>query len=199
MLRVLYLGVLTLCPVSPQSPLHPILASPTSSQSGLDGSNSTLSGSGSSGVSSLSESHFAPPPELPGSAPRGDAPDSAPAPPWAAPDKEAESAYLHVRYAACESDGTDPGRAPPCRGHAHPAPQEGHTHLHHHHHHHTPYYYHPPPSVPPKPHPREGGAPEEGMRPAPRSLHIPRKISQQPLLGCKGDPRVAWEHTISEE
>ncbi|XP_035238062.1 dedicator of cytokinesis protein 3-like [Anguilla anguilla] len=167
-----------------KSPLHPVLASPTSSQSGLDGSNSTLSGSGSSGVSSLSESHFAPPP---------DTLDSAPTPPWAA-DKEAESAYLHVRYGVCESDGLEPGRAPPCR--SHPAPPEGH-----HHHHHAPYYYHaPPPSVPPKPHPREGCVPEECGRPAPRSVHIPRKISQQPLLGCKGDPaRVAWEHTISEE
>ncbi|KAJ8345593.1 hypothetical protein SKAU_G00297860 [Synaphobranchus kaupii] len=168
-----------------KSPLHPILASPTSSQSGLDGSNSTLSGSGSSGISSLSESHFAPPTELPGPAPT-DALDSAPIPPWAA-DKEAESAYLHVRYGVSES-----GRA-----HSGPAPQEGHLH----HHHHAPYYYPPPPpTVPPKPHPREGCALEECVRPAPRSLLIPRKISQQPLLGCKGDPaRVAWEHTISEE
>ncbi|XP_061114402.1 dedicator of cytokinesis protein 3-like [Conger conger] len=174
-----------------KSPLHPILASPTSSQSGLDGSSSTLSGSGSSGVSSLSESHFGPPLEPPG--PAHDPPDSAPTPPWA--DKEAESGYLRVRY-ACEPEGGDPARPPACRGHPAPAPQEGHAH-----HHHTPYYYHPPPppSVPPKPHPREGGPPEECMRPAPRSLHIPRKISQQPLLSCKGDPRVAWEHTISEE
>ncbi|KAJ8257946.1 hypothetical protein GJAV_G00191470 [Gymnothorax javanicus] len=185
-----------------KSPLHPILASPTSSQSGLDGSNSTLSGSGSSGVSSLSESHFAPPPELPGPAhspgpARSDPLDPAHTPPWSA-DKEVDSAYLHVRYGVSESDGSDPGRAPtPCR--SHPAPQEGHVHMHHHHH--PPYYYHPPPpSIPQKPHPREGCVPEECMRPAPRPLHIPRKISQQPLLGFKGDPsRVAWEHTISEE
>ncbi|KAJ8264806.1 hypothetical protein COCON_G00139050 [Conger conger] len=114
-----------------KSPLHPILASPTSSQSGLDGSSSTLSGSGSSGVSSLSESHFGPPLEPPG--PAHEPPDSAPTPPG------------------------------PTRRRS------------------------------------RGRAPEECMRPAPRSLHIPRKISQQPLLSCKGDPRVAWEHTISEE
>ncbi|KAG8002595.1 Dedicator of cytokinesis protein 3, partial [Nibea albiflora] len=41
-----------------KSPLHPIPGSPTSPQSALGGSNSTLSGSASSGVSSLSESNF---------------------------------------------------------------------------------------------------------------------------------------------
>ncbi|KAG5839008.1 hypothetical protein ANANG_G00229790 [Anguilla anguilla] len=105
---------------------------------------------------------------------------------------EAESAYLHVRYGVCESDGLEPGRAPPCR--SHPAPRGAPPPPP------RPYYYHARPLRAPKPHPREGCVPEECGRPAPRSVHIPRKISQQPLLGCKGDPtRVAWEHTISEE
>ncbi|XP_036388838.1 dedicator of cytokinesis protein 3-like isoform X2 [Megalops cyprinoides] len=167
-----------------KAPLHPILASPTSSQSGLDGSNSTLSGSASSGVSSLSESHFAPPT------------DAAPVPSWIA-DKEAESPYLHVRYSSSEPEVLDSARAPPCRSHSAPggvcpAPQDGHLHQH------GPYFHHAPaPCLPPKPHPREGGVPEEHL---PRPVLVPRKISQQSLLSSKVElARLAWGHTISEE
>ncbi|KAF3855666.1 hypothetical protein F7725_016389 [Dissostichus mawsoni] len=64
-----------------KSPLHPIPASPTSPQSVLDGSSSNLSGSASSGVSSLSESNFGPPPSSSCDPPIGPL-DSAPLAPW---------------------------------------------------------------------------------------------------------------------
>uniref|UniRef100_G1P9M3 Dedicator of cytokinesis 3 n=1 Tax=Myotis lucifugus TaxID=59463 RepID=G1P9M3_MYOLU len=115
-----------------KSPLHPIPASPTSPQSGLDGSNSTLSGSASSGVSSLSESNFGHPSEAP---PRTDTMDSMPSQAWHA-DEDLEPPYLPVHYSLSESAVLDSIKAQPCRSHSAPDPMD-------------------PPALPPKPyHPR---------------------------------------------
>uniref|UniRef100_A0AAZ3SIS4 Dedicator of cytokinesis 3 n=1 Tax=Oncorhynchus tshawytscha TaxID=74940 RepID=A0AAZ3SIS4_ONCTS len=91
-----------------KSPLHPIPASPTSpqSQSGLDGSNSTLSGSASSGVSSLSESNLlgqSCSTEAPGTTSRHPAGTH-----WTLP-------YLPVRYSVSEPEVLDGSKPPPCR------------------------------------------------------------------------------------
>ncbi|XP_069792936.1 dedicator of cytokinesis protein 3 isoform X11 [Narcine bancroftii] len=74
-----------------KSSLHPIPASPTSPHSGLDGSNSTLSGSASSGVSSLSESNFGQSMEPP----RADIIDSVPSQTWN-PEEDGEPPYIPV-------------------------------------------------------------------------------------------------------
>ncbi|KAJ8358994.1 hypothetical protein SKAU_G00155190 [Synaphobranchus kaupii] len=182
-----------------KSPLHPIPASPTSPQSGLDGSNSTLSGSASSGVSSLSESNFGQPSEPP---PRTDALDPPPGQPWA-PDEDGDSPYLPVRYSVSEPDVLDPSKPPPCRSHSAPggvapALPEGHP-LHIHPHPHPHYHHEPPPALPPKPYLREGCIPEEDLRPVPRPMPMPRKISQPLLTSKEEQAKVAWEHGIGEE
>uniref|UniRef100_A0A8C4SZG3 Dedicator of cytokinesis 3 n=1 Tax=Erpetoichthys calabaricus TaxID=27687 RepID=A0A8C4SZG3_ERPCA len=164
-----------------KSPLHPIPASPTSPQSGLDGSNSTLSGSASSGVSSLSESNFGQSSEPPA---RTDTMDSVPSQAWNT-DEDIESPYLPVRYSISEPDVLDSVKPPPCRSHSAPGgvtPQDGH---------------HDPPALPPKPYlPRgEGSIPEEEIRPRP----MPRKISQPLMSNKEEQAKVAWEHGINEE
>ncbi|MGH0151744.1 UNVERIFIED_CONTAM: hypothetical protein FKN15_034016 [Acipenser sinensis] len=161
-----------------QSPLHPIPASPTSQHSGLDGSSSTLSGSASSGVSSLSESNFGHSCEPPV---HTDTMDSVPSQSWTI-DEDVESPYLPVRYSISEPDVLEPMKPPPCRSHSAPSGVNPH---------------HDPPTLPPKPYMGrgEGCIPEEEMRPRP----MPRKISQ-PLLSCKEEQaKVAWEHGIKEE
>ncbi|XP_046881359.1 dedicator of cytokinesis protein 3 [Hypomesus transpacificus] len=199
-----------------KSPLHPIPASPTSPQSVLDGSNSTLSGSASSGVSSLSESNFAPAGQSSSSCEppvRTDTLDSAPSSQtWTTDgeDLDSPSPYLAVRYSVSEPDVLDGAKLPPCRSLSAPGgvapilatvPQEGPLHLHYPH---PPLYHHhePPPALPPKPYLREGCIPEEDLGPPsspapPRPM--PRKISQ-PLLGGKEEQaKVAWEHGVSSE
>ncbi|MGH0154961.1 UNVERIFIED_CONTAM: hypothetical protein FKN15_051225 [Acipenser sinensis] len=161
-----------------KSPLHPIPASPTSPHSGLDGSSSTLSGSASSGVSSLSESNFGHSCEPPV---HTDTMDSVPSQSWTI-DEDVESPYLPVRYSISEPDVLEPMKPPPCRSHSAPSGVNPH---------------HDPPTLPPKPYMGrgEGCIPEEEMRPRP----MPRKISQ-PLLSCKEEQaKVAWEHGIKEE
>ncbi|XP_062315888.1 dedicator of cytokinesis protein 3-like [Osmerus eperlanus] len=199
-----------------KSPLHPIPASPTSPQSVLDGSNSTLSGSASSGVSSLSESNFAPAGQSSSSCEppvRTDTLDSAPSSQtWTTDgeDLDSPSPYLAVRYSVSEPDVLDGAKLPPCRSLSAPGgvapilatvPQEGPLHLHYPH---PPLYHHhePPPALPPKPYLREGCIPEEDLCPpsSPAPLRpMPRKISQ-PLLGGKEEQaKVAWQHGVSSE
>ncbi|KAM6981344.1 dedicator of cytokinesis protein 3 isoform 2-T2 [Aplochiton taeniatus] len=115
-----------------KSPLHPIPASPTSPQSILDGSNSTLSGSASSGVSSLSESNFSagvggPPSSSADNPPasRTDTLDSGPgSQAWssstATDQEEPDSPYLPVRYSVSEPEVLDATKPPPCRSHSAP-------------------------------------------------------------------------------
>uniref|UniRef100_A0A6Q2YGF5 Dedicator of cytokinesis 3 n=1 Tax=Esox lucius TaxID=8010 RepID=A0A6Q2YGF5_ESOLU len=114
-----------------KSPLHPIPGSPTSPQSALGGSNSTLSGSASSGVSSLSESNFG------GQYPeaqtvRNDAMEPVPSHLWT-PDEYLASPYLHIHYSGPEpSESLDQVRpfhyrnpvshAPHTHPHLHPQP-----------------------------------------------------------------------------
>ncbi|XP_053508766.1 dedicator of cytokinesis protein 3 isoform X4 [Ictalurus furcatus] len=181
-----------------KSPLHPIPASPTSPQSALDGSNSTLSGSASSGVSSLSESNFCPS--------SSDAPalDSTPScQTWTTDTDEAETPRI-VHYSVSEPDVLDSLKPAPCRSHSAPVgvmpvlPPDGHHHIHagpvgHYHLH----QHEPPPALPPKPYLREGCIPEEDLRPVPRPM--PRKISQPLLTNKEEQAKVAWEHGISEE
>uniref|UniRef100_M4A6E5 Dedicator of cytokinesis 3 n=1 Tax=Xiphophorus maculatus TaxID=8083 RepID=M4A6E5_XIPMA len=105
-----------------KSPLHPIPASPTSPQSVLDGSNSTLSGSASSGVSSLSESNFggatssSDPP-----ASRTDTLESVPSSQaWTTDQEDLDSPYQPVRYSMSESDVVEGVKSPPCRSNSAP-------------------------------------------------------------------------------
>ncbi|KAG5279466.1 hypothetical protein AALO_G00078090 [Alosa alosa] len=85
-----------------KSPLHPIPGSPPSPLSVLGGSNSTLSGSASSGVSSLSESIFShsDPPSRPEQL------DPAPHLPathyWSPEDPAQPAAYLHVHFGSAQ-------------------------------------------------------------------------------------------------
>ena len=106
----------------PQSPLHPIPASPTSPQSILDGSNSTLSGSASSGVSSLSDSNFGGPAsssDPPAS--RADTLESVPGgQAWTADQEDLDSLYQPVRYSVSEPEVLDGVKPPPCRSHSAP-------------------------------------------------------------------------------
>uniref|UniRef100_A0A3Q3F4H7 Dedicator of cytokinesis 3 n=1 Tax=Labrus bergylta TaxID=56723 RepID=A0A3Q3F4H7_9LABR len=92
-----------------KSPLHPIPGSPTSPQSALGGSNSTLSGSASSGVSSLSESNFGGQYPDPGPI-RNDALEPLPSHLWSPPDEYLSSPYLHIHYGGSEIDSMDPVR-----------------------------------------------------------------------------------------
>uniref|UniRef100_A0A665TU89 Dedicator of cytokinesis 3 n=1 Tax=Echeneis naucrates TaxID=173247 RepID=A0A665TU89_ECHNA len=105
-----------------KSPLHPIPASPTSPQSILDGSNSTLSGSASSGVSSLSESNFGGPAsssDPPAS--RTDTLESVPSSQaWTTDQEDLDSPYQPVRYSVSEPDVLDGAKPPPCRSQSAP-------------------------------------------------------------------------------
>ncbi|XP_062843151.1 dedicator of cytokinesis protein 3 isoform X2 [Trichomycterus rosablanca] len=185
-----------------KSPLHPIPASPTSPQSVLDGSNSTLSGSASSGVSSLSESNFGP---SSSDAPVLDTTSGCHA--WTADADEADPSSVPVRYSISEPDVLDSLKSAPCRSFSAPVgvmpilPQEGHHHIHAVHAGYMGHYHlhqHDPSSVlPPKPFLREGCIPEEDLRPVPRPL--PRKISQPLLSKDQEQAKVAWEHGISEQ
>lgn len=105
------------CPLlSLQSPLHPIPASPTSPQSILDGSNSTLSGSASSGVSSLSESNFGGPPSSDPPTSRTDTLESVPSSQaWTTDQEDLDSPYQPVRYSTSEPEVLDVVKPPPCR------------------------------------------------------------------------------------
>lgn len=113
----LFLYSLSLC--CPQSPLHPIPASPTSPQSVLDGSNSTLSGSASSGVSSLSESNFGPSSDP--SASRTDTLESVPSSQaWTTDQEDLDSLYQPVRYSLSEPEVLDGAKVTPCRSYSAP-------------------------------------------------------------------------------
>uniref|UniRef100_A0A3Q3LP42 Dedicator of cytokinesis protein 3-like n=1 Tax=Mastacembelus armatus TaxID=205130 RepID=A0A3Q3LP42_9TELE len=105
-----------------KSPLHPIPASPTSPQSILDGSNSTLSGSASSGVSSLSDSNFGGPAsssDPPAS--RTDTLESVPSSQaWTTDQEDLDSPYQPVRYSISEPEVLDGAKPPPCRSHSAP-------------------------------------------------------------------------------
>uniref|UniRef100_A0A3Q3BAW6 Dedicator of cytokinesis 3 n=1 Tax=Kryptolebias marmoratus TaxID=37003 RepID=A0A3Q3BAW6_KRYMA len=106
-----------------KSPLHPIPASPTSPQSVLDGSNSTLSGSASSGVSSLSESNFGGGPTSSSDPPasRTDTLESVPSSQaWTTDQEDLDSPYQPVRYSMSEPDVLDGVKPPPCRSHSAP-------------------------------------------------------------------------------
>uniref|UniRef100_A0A3Q2QWG8 Dedicator of cytokinesis 3 n=1 Tax=Fundulus heteroclitus TaxID=8078 RepID=A0A3Q2QWG8_FUNHE len=105
-----------------KSPLHPIPASPTSPQSVLDGSNSTLSGSASSGVSSLSESNFggATSSSDP-AASRTDTLESVPSSQaWTTDQEDLDSPYQPVRYSMSEPDVLEGVKSPPCRSNSAP-------------------------------------------------------------------------------
>ncbi|XP_077322954.1 dedicator of cytokinesis protein 3-like [Lithobates pipiens] len=93
-----------------KSPLHTIPASPTSPQSCLDGSNSPLSGSASSGVSSLSEGNFSSCPDAATSA------DSR-------TEEEQSGCFQHyppVRYSLSDPNGLETSKTQPCRSHSAP-------------------------------------------------------------------------------
>uniref|UniRef100_A0A3B4Z574 Dedicator of cytokinesis protein 3-like n=1 Tax=Stegastes partitus TaxID=144197 RepID=A0A3B4Z574_9TELE len=198
-----------------KSPLHPIPGSPTSPQSALGGSNSTLSGSASSGVSSLSESNFGGQYPDPGPI-RNDALEPLPSHLWSPPDEYLASPYLHIHYGGPEIDSMDPVRpfhyrSPASHPHTHPHP---HAHAHpgldshphgpppHHHApthgpHHIPYRRPQPPAVPPKPYLREGCIPEEELPPQP--IPLPRRIFHSPHGHREDQGKHAWEQCISEE
>uniref|UniRef100_A0A3Q0T2Q9 Dedicator of cytokinesis 3 n=1 Tax=Amphilophus citrinellus TaxID=61819 RepID=A0A3Q0T2Q9_AMPCI len=197
------------------SPLHPIPGSPTSPQSALGGSNSTLSGSASSGVSSLSESNFGGQYPDPGPI-RNDALEPLPSHLWSPPDEYLASPYMHIHYGGAEIDSMDPVRpfhyrSPASHPHTHPHP---HTHAHpgldshshgpppHHHApshgpHHIPYRRPQPPAVPPKPYLREGCIPEEDLPPQP--IPLPRRIFHSPHGHREDQGKHPWEQCISEE
>ncbi|KAM5126625.1 dedicator of cytokinesis protein 3-like isoform 2-T2 [Mantella aurantiaca] len=94
-----------------KSPLHTIPASPTSPQSCLDGSNSPLSGSASSGVSSLSEGNFSGCPDAASSAdPRA--------------EEEQSACFQHyppVRYSLSDPNGLEAPKNQPCRSQSAPS------------------------------------------------------------------------------
>ncbi|CAB1459473.1 unnamed protein product [Pleuronectes platessa] len=198
-----------------KSPLHPIPGSPTSPQSALGGSNSTLSGSASSGVSSLSESNYGGQYPDPGPI-RNDALEPLPSHLWSPPDEYLASPYLHIHYGGPEIDSVDQVRpfhyrSPSSHPHNHPHP---HAHAHpgldshshgpppHHHApphgpHHIPYRRPQPPAVPPKPYLREGCIPEEELPPQP--IPLPRRIFHSPHGHREDLGKHAWEQCISEE
>ncbi|XP_048462200.1 dedicator of cytokinesis protein 3 [Rhincodon typus] len=164
-----------------KSSLHPIPASPTSPHSGLDGSNSTLSGSASSGVSSLSESNFGQSTEPP----RTDTTDSSQT--WN-PEEDGEAPYIPVRYSLSEPDVIESVKAHPCRSHSAPTgviPKES-TEI---------------PALPPKPYyPRptykdNEETPEEESRPK----AFTRKLSQSGHSGKEEQAKVPWEHGINQD
>ncbi|XP_028841844.1 dedicator of cytokinesis protein 3-like [Denticeps clupeoides] len=196
-----------------KSPLHPIPGSPPSPLSVLGGSNSTLSGSASSGVSSLSESIFS----------HSDAPsrpEPLEPPPsshfWSPEEPPVPAPYLHVHYASAPDHLHYPASGGADRTHAGPEPdalqpdapcqprplcQE----LPH------PAAYHPcsvggaalprragPPTVPPKPGLRGGVEEEAGMGGAQQPVPLPRRIFPPPHTHRELH-RAAWEQRIREE
>ncbi|XP_007888770.2 dedicator of cytokinesis protein 3 [Callorhinchus milii] len=166
-----------------KSSLHPIPASPTSPQSGLDGSNSTLSGSASSGVSSLSESNFAHSTEPP----RIDTIDSVPSQTWI-PDENGETPYMPVRYSLSEPDVIESVKSQPCRSHSAPSGV-------------IPLETKEPPALPPKPYNSRLAYTdtEETLNEESRPKPFPRKLSQAVLGGKEEQAKVPWEHGISQE
>ncbi|XP_053723434.1 dedicator of cytokinesis protein 3-like isoform X2 [Synchiropus splendidus] len=178
--------------------LQPIPASPTSPPFILDGSSSTLSGSASSGVSSLSESNFCP------------VSSSDPPPGRADAFEDLDSPYQPVSLSEPEAqDGVAPET---CRSHsAMPGgglilggtPDHLTSHLYYHHFipTHLPLYHlHEPPALPPKPHPREASILEEDTPPPTGPRTGPRKISQPINLSSKEEQaKVAWSHGVSED
>ncbi|XP_059505489.1 dedicator of cytokinesis protein 3 isoform X3 [Stegostoma tigrinum] len=164
-----------------KSSLHPIPASPTSPHSGLDGSNSTLSGSASSGVSSLSESNFGQSTEPP----RTDTTDSSQT--WN-PEEDGEAPYIPVRYSLSEPDVIESVKAHPCRSHSAPTGVilKESTEI---------------PALPPKPYyPRptykdNEETPEEESRPK----AFMRKLSQSGHSGKEEQAKVPWEHGINQD
>uniref|UniRef100_A0A8C7S3Y7 Dedicator of cytokinesis 3 n=1 Tax=Oncorhynchus mykiss TaxID=8022 RepID=A0A8C7S3Y7_ONCMY len=205
-----------------KSPLHPIPGSPTSPQSALGGSNSTLSGSASSGVSSLSESNFGA--QYPDAQTvRNDAMEPLPSHLWT-PDEYLASPYLHIHYSGPEPESLDHVRPfhyrnpvshlPQSQTHFHPhshhqpAILDGHPHPHGptHHQvplhgpHHIPYRRPQPPAVPPKPYLREGCIPEEDLSSlVPQPIPLPRRIFHSPHSHREELAKAAWEQCISEE
>uniref|UniRef100_A0A4W5MY44 Dedicator of cytokinesis 3 n=1 Tax=Hucho hucho TaxID=62062 RepID=A0A4W5MY44_9TELE len=205
-----------------KSPLHPIPGSPTSPQSALGGSNSTLSGSASSGVSSLSESNFGA--QYPDAQTvRNDAMEPLPSHLWT-PDEYLASPYLHIHYSGPEPESLDHVRPfhyrnpvshlPHSQTHSHPhshhqpAGLDGHPHPHGptHHQiplhgpHHIPYRRPQPPAVPPKPYLREGCIPEEDLSSlVPQPIPLPRRIFHSPHSHREELAKAAWEQCISEE
>lgn len=194
-----------------QSPLQPIPGSPTSPVSVLGGSNSTLSGSASSGVSSLSESvhsHAETPSRNENAIlNRHDNPiENAQLHYWS-PDDHLSSHYPHVHFSSVPEHmpyPSAPKHAQYGQGHygaysADSEPVEPHRlcHLrpagfsaiqeqyHHHQHLHGSLRQAGTPAVPPKPAQRE----EEGAVPHP--VPLPRRIFPP--------HRVTWEQGIREE
>ncbi|KAG7263562.1 hypothetical protein CRUP_011500 [Coryphaenoides rupestris] len=112
-----------------ESPLHPIPGSPTSPQSALGGSNSTLSGSASSGREQLRG-------QYPDTGPiRNDALEPLPSHLWSPPEEYLASPYLHIHYSGPDLDSVDQVRPFHYRSPAsHPPPQQhpGHPHPHSH-------------------------------------------------------------------
>ncbi|XP_031756991.1 dedicator of cytokinesis protein 3 isoform X3 [Xenopus tropicalis] len=94
-----------------KSPLHTIPASPTSPQSCLDGSNSPLSGSASSGVSSLSEGNLSGCPD----------PASATDPRTEENHTGGFQHYPPVRYSLSDPNGLEPPKFQGCRSHSAPS------------------------------------------------------------------------------
>lgn len=203
MFSVLTMDLTLSVPPTPlQSPLHPIPASPTSPQSILDGSNSTLSGSASSGVSSLSESNFGGPASSDPPASRTDTLESVPSSQaWTTDQEDLDSPYQPVRYSVSEPEVLDGVKFPPCRSNSAPgsvapaqpggqvqpqapasasagAPQplpqqEGLPHPHHHHHYYH-FYPHYIPQHPPLYHLHEP-PPALPPKPYPREGSIPEE------------------------
>ncbi|OCT83253.1 hypothetical protein XELAEV_18025790mg [Xenopus laevis] len=93
-----------------KSPLHTIPASPTSPQSCLDGSNSPLSGSASSGVSSLSEGNLSGCPD----------PASTTDPRTEEDHTGGFQHYPPVRYSLSDPNGLEPPKFQACRSYSAP-------------------------------------------------------------------------------
>uniref|UniRef100_A0A674A531 Dedicator of cytokinesis 3 n=1 Tax=Salmo trutta TaxID=8032 RepID=A0A674A531_SALTR len=163
-----------------KSPLHPIPGSPTSPQSALGGSNSTLSGSASSGVSSLSESNFGG--QYPDPPVRNDAMEPVPSHLWT-PDEYLDSPYLHIHYSGPEAESLDQVRPfhyrnpvshlhPHSHPHSHPQTGglDGHPHPHSH-----PQSHPQPAGLDGHPHPHSHG-PSHGPTHHQIPLHGPHRI-----------------------
>ncbi|TTC88574.1 Dedicator of cytokinesis protein 3 [Bagarius yarrelli] len=192
-----------------QSPLQPIPGSPTSPVSVLGGSNSTLSGSASSGVSSLSESLHSHA-ETPNRNEnvvlnRNDNPIETSQLHYWSPDDQLNSHYPHVHFSGVpEHIPYSSAPKPSQYGHygAYSADAESmepqrlcllcpagfsaiHEQYHHHHHIHGSLRRAGTPTVPPKPAQKE----EEGTMPHP--VPLPRRIFPP--------HRATWEQGIREE
>ncbi|KAM9859694.1 dedicator of cytokinesis protein 3-like isoform 2-T2 [Aulostomus maculatus] len=99
-----------------KSLLYPIPALPTSLHSTLDGSSSTLSGSASSGVSSLSD-----PSSLEHPASRTDTLESIPSSQaWTIDQEDLDSPYQPIRYSTSEPEVLDGSKTLSCRSHSAP-------------------------------------------------------------------------------